>query len=85
MNDTHMDKIKIHILHCGDVKTTRYLPFNKVHVCMPKVAGIGVPQKDWAWLPVSCYYIEHPKGIFRHLNHMRFPALLSCCQSTLSR
>ena len=29
---------------------------------MPKVAGIGVPQKDWEWLPASCYYIEHPKG-----------------------
>lgn len=56
------DIIKIHVLHCGDVRTTRYLPFNKEHVCMPKVAGIGVPQKDWAWLPVCCYFIEHPKG-----------------------
>ncbi len=57
-----MDMIKIHVLRCGMVRTTRYLPFNKEHVSMPKVAGFGVPQKDWCWLPVSCYYIEHPKG-----------------------
>ncbi len=20
------------------------------------------PKKDWMWLPVSCYLVEHPKG-----------------------
>lgn len=29
---------------------------------MAKVSGLFVPAKDWEWLPVSCYYIEHPKG-----------------------
>ncbi len=29
---------------------------------MPRVAGICVPAKDWEWLPVCCYFIEHPKG-----------------------
>ena len=29
---------------------------------MAKVAGVLVPAKYWEWLPVSCYYIEHPKG-----------------------
>lgn len=27
-----------------------------------KVGGIGVPKKEWVWMPVSVYYIEHPKG-----------------------
>lgn len=57
-----MNGIKIHVLDCGYVHTTRYLPFNKEHVGMLKVAGVGVPQKDWVWMPVACYYIEHPKG-----------------------
>lgn len=48
-----MDTIKIHVLRCGMVRTTRYLPFNREHVAMPKVAGFGVPQKDWEWLPVA--------------------------------
>lgn len=50
------------MLHCGMVRTTRWLPFNNDHVSMAKVAGLFVPEKDWEWLPVSCYYIEHPKG-----------------------
>lgn len=57
-----MDKIKIHVLRCGWVRTTRWLPFNGDHVSMAKVAGLFVPAKDWEWLPVCCYYIEHPKG-----------------------
>ncbi len=57
-----MDKIKIHVLQCGHVRTTKWLPYNKDHVSMPRVAGIGVPAKDWEWLPVCCYYIEHPNG-----------------------
>ncbi|MBD5132397.1 MAG: N-acyl homoserine lactonase family protein [Clostridiales bacterium] len=56
------DKIRIHMLHCGMVRTTRWLPFNNDHVSMARVAGLFVPEKDWEWLPVSCYYIEHPKG-----------------------
>ena len=34
------DVIKIHILHCGQVKTIRWLPFNKDHVSMAKVSKI---------------------------------------------
>ena len=40
-----MDIIKIHVLHCGQVKTTRWLPFNKDQVSMAKVAGLFVPEK----------------------------------------
>ena len=57
-----MNKIKIHALRCGQVRTTKYLPFNPDNKPMMTVAGVGVPEKDWAWLPVYCYYIEHPKG-----------------------
>ena len=57
-----MDKIKIHALECGRVRTTKYLAFNPDGKWMPTVAGVGVPACDWAWLPVFCYYIEHPKG-----------------------
>lgn len=47
------DKIKIYVLHCGQVRTTRWLPFNKERVSMAKVAGLLVHEKDWEWLPVS--------------------------------
>lgn len=55
-----MGKIKIHILHCGQVQTSPYLPFDTDNAGILKVAGIGVPRKDWVWMPVSAYYIEHP-------------------------
>lgn len=29
---------------------------------MPKVAGIGAPARDWVCMPVSAYYIEHPRA-----------------------
>lgn len=57
-----MAKIKIHALRCGQVRTTKYLPFNPDNKPLMTVAGVGVPQKYWEWLPVYCYYIEHPKG-----------------------
>lgn len=49
-------------MHCGMVHTTKYLPYDTGNVSKLKLAGIGVPQKDWVWMPVSAYYIEHPKG-----------------------
>lgn len=55
-------EIKIHILHCGRVHTTKYIPYGNGDASLPKIAGIGVPEKDWTWMPVSAYYIEHPKG-----------------------
>lgn len=57
-----MDTIKIHVLHCGRVHTSPYLPFDTANAGPLKVAGIGVPKKDWVWMPVSAYYIEHPKA-----------------------
>lgn len=57
-----MSKIKIHVLHCGMVHTSPYLPYDTGGAGLLKVAGFGVPEKDWVWMPVSAYYIEHPKG-----------------------
>lgn len=57
-----MDTIKIHVLHCGKVHTSPYLPFDTDNAGMLKVAGIGVPKREWVWMPVSAYYIEHPKA-----------------------
>lgn len=54
-----MTDINIHILHCGQVHTSPYLPFD-TGGGMLKVAGIGVPRREWVWMPVSAYYIEHP-------------------------
>lgn len=57
-----MDSIKIHVLHCGRVHTSPYLPFDTDNAGMLKVAGIGVPKKNWVWMPVSAYFIDHPKA-----------------------
>lgn len=57
-----MDNITIHILHCGQVHTSPYLPFDTDGAGMLKVAGIGVPREEWVWMPVSAYYIEHPRA-----------------------
>ncbi len=40
-----METIEIHVMHCGSVRTTRWLPYNKEHVGMPNVAGLFVPEK----------------------------------------
>ena len=57
-----MKNIKIHVLHCGRVHTSPYLPFDTDNAGPLKVAGIGVPKDQWVWMPVSAYYIEHPKA-----------------------
>ena len=57
-----METIRIHVLHCGRVHTSPYLPFDTDNAGMLKVAGIGVPKDKWIWMPVSAYYIEHPKA-----------------------
>ncbi len=54
--------IKIHILHTGKVRVSPALPFGG-DCCIIKASGITTPQKDWLWLPVSAYLIEHPRGI----------------------
>lgn len=54
--------MKIHVFHTGDVHVSPYLPFGGDHCNIIKASGITTPKKDWIWLPVSAYLIEHPKG-----------------------
>lgn len=56
-------KIKIHILHCGDVGVDPAVPFRDVSKNPIAYTGIGRSIKHRIWLPVSAYLIEHPKGL----------------------
>lgn len=56
-----MNEIKIHVLHTGRVRVSPYLPFGG-SCGIIKAAGLTTPRRKWIWLPVSAYYIEHPKG-----------------------
>ena len=58
-----MDKIKIHVLRTGEVRVSPYLPFGGDDCSIVKASGVTTPKKDWIWLPVFSYLIEHPKGL----------------------
>ena len=57
-----MGNIKIHVLHTGKVRVSPNLPFGGDNCSVIKASGITTPKDKWLWLPVSVYYIEHPKG-----------------------
>lgn len=56
------DKIKIHVLHCGEVGVDPAVPFRDVSRNPIAYTGLGRSKKLRIWLPVSAYLIEHPKG-----------------------
>ena len=53
--------IKIHVLDTGKVHVPTLVPFGSTGF-FNKVKKI-VSTKDWVWLPVTSYLIEHPKGL----------------------
>ena len=55
-------QIKIHVLHCGEVCVSPYLPYGGENCNLIKAAGLTTKKQDRLWLPVSAYLIEHPKG-----------------------
>lgn len=55
--------MRIHVLHTGEVRVSPYLPFGGDHCSLLKASGFTTPKKDWIWLPVSCYLIEHHQGL----------------------
>lgn len=55
--------MKIHVLRTGEVRVSPYLPFGGDHCSLLKASGMTTPKKDWIWLPVFCYLIEHPQGL----------------------
>lgn len=57
-----MEKIKIHVLHIGQVCVAPDLAFGGEKSNIIKAAGIFLPRSKRLWLPVSAYLIEHPKG-----------------------
>ncbi|MBE7728080.1 MAG: N-acyl homoserine lactonase family protein [Enterocloster citroniae] len=54
--------MRIHIFHTGEVHVSPYLPFGGDDCGIMKASGVTTPKKEWLWLPVSAYLIEHPKG-----------------------
>lgn len=58
-----MNEIKIHVFHTGNVRVSPYLPFGGEHCNILKASGLFISKKKWLTLPVSCYLIEHPKGL----------------------
>ena len=57
--------IKIHVMHTGKVYVSSALPFkdveknpNPVQLSLLSLYG----RRNRIWLPVSAYFIEHPKG-----------------------
>ena len=57
-----MSNIKIHVMRTGEVRVSPYLPFGGDRCSMLKASGLTTPKKDWLWLPVFSFLIEHPKG-----------------------
>ncbi len=55
--------MKVHIFQTGKVHVSPYLPFGGDDCGILKASGITTPKKDWLWLPVSAYLVEHPKGL----------------------
>ncbi|CRK82914.1 hypothetical protein [Neobacillus massiliamazoniensis] len=54
--------VKIHVMHCGDVKVDKRLAFkDNVLSNVPKLGERS--KEDQIWIPVSCYLIEHPLGL----------------------
>lgn len=57
-----MEQIKINIFHTGSVCVAPSLPFGGNERNPFKASQIFARKKDRLWLPVSSYFIEHPKG-----------------------
>ncbi|MDQ0066633.1 N-acyl homoserine lactonase family protein [Chryseobacterium lathyri] len=55
--------IKVHILHCGQVRVDSSLPFHENSINPLAYTGLFRSKKHQVWLPVSVYLIEHPKGL----------------------
>lgn len=58
-----MNKIEIHILHCGQVQVDEAIPFKEKTLNPLALAGLFRSPKHQLLLPVSAYLIKHPKGL----------------------
>lgn len=57
-----MEQIKIQVFHTGEVCVSPYLPFGGDECNIIKASGLTTPKRERLWLPVSAYFISHPKG-----------------------
>lgn len=57
-----MGTITISVFHTGEVCVSPYLPFGGDDCNILQVSGLTTGRKDRLWLPVSAYFIAHPKG-----------------------
>lgn len=55
--------MKIRVFHTGKVRVSPYLPFGGDNCGIIRAAGLTTPKRDWLWLPVSAYLIDHPQGL----------------------
>lgn len=55
--------MNIHVFHTGEVCVSPNLPFGGEHCNPIKASGVFEPKDRRLWLPVSCYLIEHPRGL----------------------
>ncbi len=55
-------KIKVHVMHTGEVCVSPKIPFGGERTSMVVAAGLTTKWKDRIWCPVSSYLIETPKG-----------------------
>ena len=58
-------KIKVHVLHTGEVCISPGLPYYDEKVKSPIQLSLLMPygRRNRIWIAVSCYLIEHPKGM----------------------
>ena len=54
--------MKIHVFHTGKVCVSPYIPFGGDNCNIVKASGLTTKKSDRLWLPVSAYYIEHPRA-----------------------
>ena len=54
------NKVRLHVLHTGEVRVSPYLPFGGDNCNLLKASGMTTPKEDWIWLPVSVYLIFRP-------------------------
>lgn len=56
-------KIRVHVMHTGEVGVDPAVPFRDVSKNPIAYTGLFRSPKRRIWLPVSAYLIEHPKGL----------------------
>ena len=57
------ERTRVHVIHTGKVCVAPDLPFGGEKCSAIKASGVFGRKEDRLWLPVSCYLVEHPRGL----------------------